>query len=113
DFLTPAGALGSSTIMVVCYAATSKRIVALQSHSPRMVYQRSRRRRPRRRQWNPHSYFGSCGLPHIPLAHAKSAAALDQIDVNMGLMMTVGTRPQYCREPMACAIAQVFAKVLG
>jgi len=49
--------------------------------------------RPRRRQWNTRSNFGGYGLPYIPLAHAKPATALDQVEMNMGFMMTVGTRP--------------------
>ena len=53
------------------------------------------------------------GVPHIPLAHAEAMTALDQIEMDMRFMVTVGTGTEHCGETAARTVAQVFAEFLG
>ena len=49
---------------------------------------------------------------HIPLAHTVTLAALSQVKMNMGFVVTIGAGPEHSRKAMARALAQVIAKRL-
>ena len=70
-----------------------------------MVYGRVRYGRTRQRQWNPRGNFSGPRFAHIPLAHTVTLAALGEIQMNMGFMVTIGTGPEHGRKAMACALA--------
>ena len=52
-------------------------------------------------------------LAHVPLAHPVAAGPLREIEMDMGLVIAVGTRPEHGREAPASARPHAVTKILG